>query len=265
MPVTVSDPYQRIAALYDLEHDAVTDDAELYAAIADQVEGPVLEMGCGSGRLLVPIAEAGHHITGIDRSATMLDRARTRLLSSGNAGTRVTLHEGDMESAGDAPGGPFGLVLYSLNSLMHLDDPDSQLQSLRSSRAAMRPHGQVIIDVMNPTPQYLVELGRGPIHEWSSETDDGGTIDKWSIRQIDPVSQAIETTLWYDQADRSGHLVRTRTSFVLRYVHAAELSLMLELAGFRDIRLFGSLEFEPLDEGSERILAVAAASASDDE
>jgi SAM-dependent methyltransferase len=265
MQSTISDPYQRIAALYDLEHDGVTDDAELYAAIADQVEGPVLEMGCGSGRLLVPIAEAGHQITGIDRSATMLDRARTRLLSSGNAGTRITLHEGDMKSAASAPGGPFGLVLYSLNSLMHLDDPETQLASLRSTRAAMRQHGQVVIDVMNPTPQYLVELGRGPIHEWTTETGDGGSIDKWSVRHIDPINQAMDTTLWYDQVDRSGHLVRTRTTFVLRYLHATELSLMLELAGFRDIRLFGSLEFEPLDEGSERILAVAAASASDDE
>jgi hypothetical protein len=170
-----------------------------------------------------------------------------------------------MESAAEAPGGPFGLVLYSLNSLMHLDDPETQLASLRSTRSAMRSHGQVIIDVMNPTPQYLVELGRGPIHEWTSETGDGGSIDKWSVRRIDPVSQTIETTLWYDQVDGSGHVVRTRTSFVLRYLHAAELLLMLELAGFRDVRLFGSLEFEPLDEGSERILAVAAASSSDDE
>lgn len=254
-----TDPYHRIAELYDLEHDAVGDDAELYVAMADQIEGPILEMGCGSGRLLVPIAGAGHEITGLDRSPTMLQRAGARLQSAGIPGKRVTLYHGDMESAGSAPGGPFGLVLYSLNALMHLADPESQLDSLRGARTAMRSGGQIVIDIMNPTPQYLVELGHGPIHEWSHETECGESIDKWSVRHVDPVSQAIDTILWYDQLDGSGHLRRSRASFSLRYIHASELSLMLELAGFSEIQLFGSLEFEPLDESSDRIFAIAAA------
>lgn len=260
MESTEIDPYHDIAAYYDLEHDGIVDDAELYVAIADQVDGPVLELGCGSGRLLVPLAKGGHQVTGIDRSATMLTRARSRLLRVPDIGNRVILSQGDMEALDRTPGGPFGLVLYGLNSLMHLESSAAQLTSLRAARSIMLPGGQLIIDTMNPTPQYLTELGRGVIHEWTTEIEDGDTLDKWSIRQIDPVGQTIATILWYDRLDASGHLTRCRTEFILRYVYASELTLMLELAGFRDIRIFGSLDLEPLDESSERIFIIAGVS-----
>jgi len=259
------DPYQRIAEYYDLEHDVVEDDIELYVAIADQVDGPVLEIGCGSGRLLVPLADAGHNVTGLDRSRAMLDRARNRLLGAGYAGTRVTLFHGDMVEPQAAPGGPFGLVLFSLNALMHLPDAAAQVAALTAARQAMLPHGQVVADVMNPTPQYLLELGRGVLHEWALDLDEGVHIDKWSLRSIDPVGQTIGTTLWYDHLDEHGGLTRTRTEFDLRYVHVSELVLMFRLAGFEDIRVFGSLDLAPVDESSERILVIAGASGFDDD
>ena len=253
-----ADPYARIAALYDMEHDEVHDDVELYAAIAEQVEGRILEMGCGSGRLLVPLAQSGHAITGIDRSAVMLERARARIDRS-STGDRITLHEQAMESAAPAPGSPFGLVLFSLNALMHLETPDLQLEALTTARGMLRQHGQIVVDILNPTPQYLVDLARAPILEWSTSLDDGTTIDKWSVRVVDAVEQTIDTTLWYDQVSASGSLTRLRASFVLRYVYPNELVLMLERAGFSDTRLFGSTDLDALTEASERILAIAGA------
>ena len=252
-----ADPYARIAELYDLEHDEVHDDIELYSAIADQVEGRILEVGCGSGRLLVPLAQAGHDVTGIDRSTVMLDRARARIARA-STGDRISLLEQAMESALAAPGAPFGLVLFSLNALMHLDNPANQIEALTAARAVMRQHGQIVVDILNPTPHYLVDLARAPIHEWSTSLDDGSTIDKWSVRVIDAIEQTIDTTLWYDQVSASGSMTRLRTEFVLRYVYANELVLMLERAGFADIRLFGGTELDALTEASERILAIAS-------
>jgi SAM-dependent methyltransferase len=186
----------------------------------------------------------------------MLGRARARLSHSRNA-SRVTLHQGDMAAADTAPGWPFGMVLFSLNALMHLADPEVQLDALRAARRALRPGGQLVLDVLNPTPQYLVDIGRAPILEWSTTLDDGSSIDKWSVRVIHPVDQLIETTLWYDQVDTAGRVTRTRTAFVLRYVQAHELLLMLELAGFDAARVFGSTDLEPLTEASDRILAIS--------
>ena len=70
------DPYADLPDLYDLEHAGFSDDVELYLRLAEVVGDPVLELGCGTGRVLVPLAAAGHLITGIDRSRPMLNRAR---------------------------------------------------------------------------------------------------------------------------------------------------------------------------------------------
>src|SRR5918997_6900728 len=93
------DPYAQLPDLYDLEHAGFSDDVELYLRLADVVGDPILELGCGTGRVLAPLAAAGHRITGVDRSRSMLDRARSALQAhvrahGGDLSRRVTLAEG---------------------------------------------------------------------------------------------------------------------------------------------------------------------------
>src|SRR5215218_4513880 len=115
------DPYAEIPELYDLEHAGFSEDIDLYVRLAEVVGDPILELGCGTGRVLGPLAAAGNRITGIDRSRPMLDRARSMLQAHATTNSqRVTLVEGSMTEAERAPGGPFGLVIFSLNGLMHL-------------------------------------------------------------------------------------------------------------------------------------------------
>jgi hypothetical protein len=82
-------------------------------------------------------------------------------------------------------------------------------------------------------------------------------VDKWSIREINPINQTIDTTLWYDQVHGDGRLTRLRTEFRLRYLHPHELELMLERAGFEVIQFFGGTGLEPLTEASDRIMVIA--------
>ncbi|MDQ3657799.1 MAG: methyltransferase domain-containing protein [Chloroflexota bacterium] len=255
MPV---DPYHAIAALYDLEHDPFRDDIDLLLSFAEAMGGPILEMGCGSGRVLAPLAEAGSTVVGLDRSTTMLDRARTRLASTSFA-DRVSLVEGDMAGDVPLPSEPFGLVAFTLNALMHLPSPELQIAALADARNRLAPDGQLIIDIVNSTPDYLVSLTSSPALEWSSPLDDGSIVDKWAFRQIHSVEQIIETTLWYDQVKSGGELLRRRSQFDLRYLHPNELSLMLDAAGFADVHMYGSYELDPLDDSSDRILVTAKA------
>src|SRR5215216_3132795 len=113
--VDSEDPYADLPELYDLEHAGFRDDIELYLRLAEVVGDPILELGCGTGRVLLPLAAAGHRITGIDRSRPMLERARSTLkTNTSSLLRRVTLSEGSMTEAECAPGGPFGLVIFSL-------------------------------------------------------------------------------------------------------------------------------------------------------
>src|ERR1700730_18691528 len=74
------DPYAEIAPYYDLGMAGFDDDVGLYLGFAQHAKGRILELGCGTGRLLLPLAEAGFALTGVDRSAAMLEQARDRLV-----------------------------------------------------------------------------------------------------------------------------------------------------------------------------------------
>jgi SAM-dependent methyltransferase len=253
---SMNDPYHDIAELYDLEHDAFEADVDLLLNFAQVVGDPILELGCGTGRILLPLAEAGFNVVGLDTSRSMLDRAAQAIAAAG-VDERVTLVEGDMRESETAPGGPFGLVIFSLNSLMHLTSIEDQRAALESARRALDPRGQLIIDTMNPSPDQLRHLMDGPHLEGTWHLPDGSSIDKWSHRRLSPVTQIIDTLLWYDRVSPDGTLSRKRSEFPLRYVHASELALMLELSGFMDPMFYGSYDLDPFENESDRLLVSA--------
>ncbi|MCC2629624.1 MAG: Methyltransferase type 11 [Thermomicrobiales bacterium] len=252
------DPYADLPDLYDLEHAEFSDDVELYLRLAEVVGDPVLELGCGTGRVLLPLAAAGHRITGIDRSQPMLDRARALLQThAGTLSRRVTLFEGSLTEAECAPGGPFGLVIFSLNGLMHLSTMDGQRAALASARRALDPRGMLVIDVLNPTPEMLITFDGRVQHEGSWREPDGTVIDRFSARTHDAAEQRIDTELWYDLTDREGHIRRVRSGFPMRYLVASELTLLLEVSGFVEWKRYGSYDLDPFDDRSDRLIVTA--------
>ena len=252
------DPYAELPDLYDLEHAGFSDDVELYLRLAEVVGDPILELGCGTGRLLAPLAAAGHRITGIDRSRPMLERARATLhMQTGNLESRVTLSKGLLTEAECAPGGPFGLVIFSLNGLMHVPTMAGQRAALTSARRALDPRGMLVIDVLNPTPELLTTLDGRVQHEGSWRDAEGTIIDRFSARTHDSAEQRIDTELWYDLTDREGHIRRVRSGFPLRYLFASELALLLEISGFVEWKIYGSYDLDPFDERSDRLIVTA--------
>ena len=254
-----TDPYRAIPALYDLEHDQFDDDIACLMNFVISTGDPVLELGAGTGRLVVPIAEAGYRVTGIDTSASMLATARERVDAAG-VSDLVTLEELGMEEASSASGGPFGVVIASLNSLLHLESASAQRVALKQAFAALDPRGQLLIDVMNPTPATLTALEHQFILEGAWSQDDGSIVQKFSSRRVSAAEQLIETQLWYDITAPDGSLRRIPTSFTMRYLHRSELELMLEIAGFASWECYGSYELDPYDDQSERLIVAAEAS-----
>ncbi len=253
------DPYALIGEFYDLEHAAFDEDVACLMNFVQAVGDPVLELGCGSGRFLLPIAAEGFRVTGLDRSQPMLARAREAAEAEG-VSALVSLHEGEMTAADQAPGGPFGVVLASLNSLLHLDTPEAQRAALASARRALDPRGQLLIDILNPTPETLRGLDGALVHEGGWAREDGSRVDKFSARRVDVSEQTILTDLWYDLTATDGTLRRVATRYRMRYLHRAELELLLELAGFAAWEFYGSYDLDPFDAHSDRMIVAAEAS-----
>ncbi len=255
------DPYANLPGLYDLEHAGFADDLSLYRNLAEIVGDPILELGCGSGRILRPLARAGWRVTGIDQSPEMLEAATVAIAADGLSGN-VRLVRSDLIDAASAPGGPFGLVILGLNGLMHLSTQEAQRDCLVAARRALDPRGQLVIDVINPTPDLLHGFERGVVHEGRWELDDGGVVDKFGSRHVSPTSQQIETHLWYDTVNRAGAVRRIVSEFTLRYMHQPELALMLELAGFVECQYYGGYDLDPFEDTSERLIVTADVSPS---
>jgi hypothetical protein len=97
----------------------------------------------------------------------------------------------------------------------------------------------------------------GPHLEGSWTLQDGSTIDKWSHRRQSGTPQVMDTLLWYDRTSPDGTLTRTRSTFPLRYIHASELALMLELSGFIEPVFYGTYDLDPYDNDSERLFVTA--------
>jgi SAM-dependent methyltransferase len=255
------EPYAPIAAYYDSEHDQFADDIDWYVHLA-AVAGPrVLELGCGSGRLLAPLAAAGNRVVGIDSSAAMLQRARARLQHAVARG-EVSLVQGDMQDVSDLVPGPFDLVIIPLNGLLHLDDPAAQRRTLEQAGQVLRPGGLLAVDVLHAIPDALAAFDGRVMHEGSWE-DEGGVVAKFSSRTVDWTNQLIDSEVWYDQVSADGALTRHRTEFPMRWVTPGELTLMLEVTGFEGWNLAGSYDGSPLTDLSDRML-VAAHKVEDD-
>ncbi|MEA2528601.1 MAG: hypothetical protein QOG89_245 [Thermomicrobiales bacterium] len=255
------DAYAEIADLYDLEHESYADDVDFYLNFVEAVGDPVLELGCGTGRLLTGVAEAGFRVTGIDRSEAMLERARKQIEQAGFRDL-VDLHQGEMTAAEQAPGGPFGIVIIALNGLLHLPDTRSQRAVLEAARRALDPRGMLLIDVLNPTPETLRGLDHSFVHEGVWHLDNGTRVDKFAARRLAAATQTIATELWYDLTGEDGSVRRVATSMPMRYVHRAELELMLELAGFAEWQIYGSYDLDPFGDQSDRLIVAAEATPS---
>ncbi len=249
------DAYAAIAELYDLEHAGFDDDVEMYRQFAYATGDPILELACGSGRILAPLAVDGHRITGLDRSGPMLERARLAMAEIDPTPAHHLI-EGEMAAAATANGGPFGLVIIGLNSLLHAESGDEQREILTAARQACDPRGQLIIDVLNPTPEHLQALS-GTALDGQWELPDGRRVMKFSDRRLSSAEQTIATTIWYDILGPDGAVRRETTGFTLRYLHRTELLLMLELAGWVDFEVYGSYDLDPVTDSSDRLIVTA--------
>ncbi|TMC78129.1 MAG: class I SAM-dependent methyltransferase [Chloroflexi bacterium] len=218
--------------------------------MARRTGGPILELGCGTGRIAVPIAQDGHHVVGLDRSAAMLERAERR---ARRASLDVRWVEGDMRafSFNEA----FALIFVAANSFLMLG-PDDRWACLARVREHLAPRGRVAIDVFQPDPEVVVGLDGGVVDEWERVDPEGGrVVRKFSSSRanVDGVTQRI----WYDETADDGAVRRISGTTTLHYLYRREVDLLFAEAGFTIETLHGDYDGNPADARSRKLLVVA--------
>ncbi len=124
-------------------------DIDRYEELARTTAGPILEMGCGTGRVALPLARAGHRVVGIDISRPMLEQFEQKLLAEpSEVQERLLLVTQDIKDL-DLEERTFGLVTLAFNSLFFVTSDSAQRQALASAKRHMRPSGLLAVDIVN--------------------------------------------------------------------------------------------------------------------
>jgi len=248
--------FDRFARFYDADYRYYEDDLQLIVDLAQDFGDPVLELGCGTGRVLVPLAAVGHTVTGVDISPALLDVARGKLDGAPLPG-RVTLVEGDMEQV-NLPEQHFSCAFCVSNTLMHCSSQAAQLAVLRNAYCHLRPGGALLLDLFNPDVARLVAVnGLNELADTWEDEGSGAQVFKWSVRTLDWAEQLQDTLFIYEEIFPDGRVQRTPCPFSLRFLWRGEGELMLAAAGFRVDAVWGDFDCTPYSSASERLIFLA--------
>jgi len=246
-----------LARLYDLDLVDDPGDLDLYLALADRASGPILELAVGTGRLAIPLAEAGHDVTGVDLDRAMLDRARARAERAGVA-ERLELVEADLVDVRMPTAGEFGLAFLALNSLLVLPTRAAQRAAVRTLADHLAPDGVAAVDVWIPDADDLARFDGRISLEWPRlEPETGAIVTKAASAAHDAASATVTLTTIFEEGGQGEPARRWVRRDRLRLVSADELRGFAEDVGLVVEALAGDYGLGPMGPGSDRAVLIA--------
>ncbi len=249
-----------LAELYDLVPGYINrPDKDFYLRIASADSGNIIELGCGTGRILIPIAEAGHSITGVDASEHMLARCRKKLDSFPvDINDRVHLVKGNISHL--SPDGTFHLAIMPFRVFQHMMTVEDQLACLGGVNRLLSAEGKLVLDVFNvdykriSNPAFSEEVEDMP----EQKLPDGRLLRRNSrIARFHPAEQYNDVEIIYYITDTDGTTERIVHAFPFRYFFRYEIEHLLERCGFRIIALYGNFDETPLTDDSPEMIFIA--------
>lgn len=229
----MSEAFYSHARLYDLMFPGGGPAVDFYRADADRQGGSVLELGCGTGHKLIPIAADGHSCVGLDFSPDMLAEAQRK---ADEHGVEVEWMQGDMRSFD--LGRTFDFVFITANSLLHLHEAEALVSCFRSVRRHLAPGARFVFDVFNPSVRVLAGADgvRRTRESLAFADPDRGNVTVDVAEIYDALAQVTRGT-WYFSTDSEPDFVVVPLE--IRSIFPQELPLLISLGGLRLVERFG--------------------------
>ncbi len=249
-----------VAALYDAVYEIRNQrDIQFFVDYAVRAGGPILELGCGTGRVLIPIALAGCRITGLDLSAYMLDRCRQKLAAqSPDVRRAVRLVQANMVDF--QTGERYSLVTIPFRPFQHLIEVGEQRSCLEHVRAHLVEGGLLILDVFHCYPPAMFDpkyRAEQPLQQ-NLPVEDGNTLSfATRIADFHQDRQFNDIELIYYITHPDGRRERLVQAFPFRYFFRYEIEHLLELSGFEMAELFGNYDRSPFQNDSPEMVFAA--------
>lgn len=246
------------ATYYDQTSEGLKGDVEFYVEEARSAGSPVLEIGSGTGRILVPVAQAGIEIVGLDLSHAMMEVAREKLAAlEPEVRGRVQMVEGDMRDF--SLGRRFRLVMIPYRAFLHMMTPDDQRKALLCIREHLEEDGRLIFNVFDPRLDIIAAHMTPTGHALKklmefTHPENGRRVIVWDTRHYDPEQQTIEEDRIFEEIDDEGAVIsRNHSRLILRYLYRYEMEHLLELCGYKVEALYGDFKRGAFRYGGEQV------------
>lgn len=235
-------PYTR-ADLYDLLFQDYTHDLDFYLGLARAANGPSLDVGCGTGRVLLRALEAGLDMDGLDDAAEMLERLRANAAARG-----LAPHVALADMRGFRMPRRYACVMIPFNAFAHVLTSDDQIATLRACREHLLPGGRLTFDVFSATVEMLATPVAEPVLELETVNPATGLkLRLYDGRRLDVDTQTQHSHIAIEELDERGQVAHThRFVTVVRWTWPSEMDLLLRLAGFERREIHGGFDGRPV-------------------
>ena len=249
--------YAAIARYYDALNADQQADIPFYLELAERCAGPILEVGCGSGRVLFPLVAGGHNAYGLDSEQAMLALAeeRARRLDAAQR-KRLTLLHGNILHYNFTQ--RFGLILLSYNLLTHFHDIDTLRQLLQRLRQIALPTACLVIDLPHPGAVFASQDQETTQHERDIlDSESGALVQVFSRSQFDYSAQILDITWIFEEMNDEGLIRRRLARQSLRIFTRDEVKLLLHSCGWQEPEIYGDYDRRPYEDESERLIGIS--------
>jgi SAM-dependent methyltransferase len=228
--------------LYDAAYGWWRDDIPFYTALGRAAAGPVLEVACGTGRVHLPLLQAGVDADGFDLHAGMLEVLRRKAAA---LGLTARVAQADMRDFTMPRRYPLAVIPF--RAFLHNRTAEDELRTLRCCREHLEPGGRLVLDLFHPTFERLIE----PDGEWRLEREfahpgSGAPLALWSRAWRDRVEQTMHVDMELRELSDGEVAARHEHGFDLRWVYKGEMELLLRAAGFARWEVAGGFDGRPL-------------------
>lgn len=251
--------YDTHSKLYDALYLGLPGEKEFYVSEALKIGGDVLEIGCGTGRITIPIAQSGVDIIGIDNSEGLLAEGKEKISKIKQIPAEIELLYGDMRNF--SLDKKFDLIIIPYRAFLHLHTPEDQKTTLRNIHKHLKDSGKLIMNMFFPRidviDSNMNKLGNA-VKQVKVLEDKNKKIVFYDSRSYSSYNQLINQYFIAEELNEEG-IVTSKQYFplTLRWVNRFEMEHLFELCGFKVENLFGWFDKRPFSDESEEMIWVA--------
>jgi SAM-dependent methyltransferase len=238
---------------YDLVLKDIPYGLDFYVALAREANGPVLDIACGTGRILLPCLQAGVDIEGLDLFEPMLTTLRAK---ADALGLSPQLHQADMSDF-SVPRG-FGLIMIPFNAFIHNMTQEAQIRCLQLCREHLLPGGMLAFDTFFPSLELIGAPENTRVLEGElPHPKTGLPMRMYDTRGFDRVAQLQHSLNELELLAADGSIATIyRSQVSSRYVYKHEMEL-LRVAGFARWEIYGDFDRRPLTRETDAMIVNA--------